>query len=139
MNADNQREKSQKLLFDQAAPVAAQPQPLSTTIGEIARLYDVAPTDALDEVIRSGCRRYWWNGESSGAEGIRKLIRDSWQWDVTPEIEVDLTASEQERLDRSLGSNDAQPAAAMARPPRKFIASESELPSTSTQRRQQLG
>ena len=134
-----QGNKVQKLLFDPAAPTAAQPEPLSTTIGEIARLYDVAPNDALDEVIRTGCRSYWWNGQTYRVEGIRRLIQDSWQWDVTPEIEVDLTAREQNSLDSSFGSDEPLPAGASAKPLRKFVASESALPTATIQGRQQLG
>lgn len=159
MSNSSSSEKVQKLLFDAAVQIAVhdgpenpvfrhlvdelqqQSQPLSTTVGEIAGLYDLPAADVLDAVIRSGCRMFWWNGKPYEAEGIRKQIGGAWQWDLTPEIEVDLTPQQRQRLDELLGEGAVAdpPPAESQRPLRKFIASDAQLPQQAGQRRQRLG
>ena len=150
--ADDRR--VQKLLFDAAVEIAArvgtdnsvfgdlfaelqkQSQPLSTSIREIAQFYDIPPADALNEVVKTGCRLYWWNGTPYEANGIQREIKEFWQWDITPEVDVDLSPDQRRRLDDALGeereeipaSENAGPEAAQVAP-RRFVASEPSLPS----------
>jgi hypothetical protein len=158
MASSSSRDKTQKLLFDAAVQIAvhdgtdnsvfqqlvgelqSQSQPLSTSVGEIANLYDIPAADAMDELVRAGCRVYWWNGTSYSADGIRQAISDAWQWEMTPEIEVDLTPEQRRVLDGSLGGSEHEEEAAGAQKPlRKFIASEPQLPQQAHQRQQQMG
>lgn len=115
-------------------------RPLSTTIGEVAQLYDVPPADALDEAIRSGCRLFWWEGKPHGVQGVRQLIKDWWRWDVTPEIAVDLSPEESARLEQAFGGELVAAAQATAsKAPRKFTPSEANPPNLAATKRQQLG
>jgi hypothetical protein len=141
MNAESLGGKTQKLLFDEAGPAAG--RPLSTSVGEIAALYDIPPTDALDAVIGAGCKRYWWEGNRYDAGGVRRLVKEWSRWDATPEVEVDLTPEQRQRLDQALGEENpavAAPAQELQKPIRKFAASETALHiGAETARREKLG
>src|SRR5262249_59193649 len=84
------------------AELRKQSDSLSTSVAEIAKLYSISAEDALEKVIDSGCRRFWWNRERYGIEGIRRLVSDHSQWDVAAEIEIELKADERQRLDEAL-------------------------------------
>lgn len=159
-----EREQVQELLFEAAVEIARlggsdnpvyrklaaalqqRLRPLSTTIGEIAGLYDIPPADVLDEVANAGCRLFWWEGKPHGLEGIRQLVKDWWRWDVTPEIAVDLSPEQSAQLEFAFGS--AEPVAvgsvgpatltappAAARPARKFSPSDTRLPNLAAEKR----
>ena len=115
--------------------VAAANEPLSTTIGEIAALYDLPAGDVLDETIKAGCRSFWWNGKPYHAEGIRQLAGEWWRWDIRPEIEIDLSPDVLSRLQFALGGEEAADAA--TKPLRKFVASEKHLPALEDLRRRE--
>ena len=104
-----------------------------STVGEIASLYDLAESDVLDEVIRAGCRSFWWEGNRYDAEGIRRLVKDWWRWDVTPEFELSLSPAELERLEGQLSAYEE----AGQKPLRKFVASQTQLPSLAAGRGKQ--
>src|SRR5262245_31015435 len=104
-----------------------------STVGEIARLYDLAESDVLEEVVRAGCRSFWWEGSRYDAEGVRRLIKDWWRWDVTPEIELTLSPVELERLEEQLSACEET----TQKPLRKFVASQAEPPHLAAAKRQQ--
>jgi len=160
MYSDNQRNSLQKVLFDAAVEIAVldgtdnssfksllaelkkQSDSLSTSVGEIAKLYDISAEEALEKVIDSGCRRFWWNRERFGVEGIRQLLSDLSHWDVVADIEIELTPDERQRLDEALVAEKLQTAragCADTKPPRKFVASDAQSPTRTGQERKRSG
>jgi hypothetical protein len=160
MASESEKNSLQKVLFDAAVEIAVldgtdnstfksllaelkkQSESLSTSVGEIAKLYDIPAEDALEKVIDSGCRRFWWNRERCGVEGIRRLLSDLSQWDVTADIEVELTPDERQRLDEALVAEKMQTArldSAESKPPRKFAPSDSQSPARVSHVRKQGG
>lgn len=81
--------------------------PLSTTIGELAERYDIPAADALQSVIDAGCRLFWWEGKPHGVDGIRAQIKSWWRWDITPEIQVDLSPEERAAIEAVWGEKEA--------------------------------
>jgi hypothetical protein len=110
-------------------------EPLATSVGEIARLYDLPESDVLDEAVHAGCRSFWWEGTRYGADEIRQVIKDWWRWDLTGEIELNLTGEEAARLERALGGDEA----GEPKPLRKFVPSQTQLPHQVNRRRQRMG
>ena len=157
---DSENNNLQKVLFDAAVEIAVldgtdnttfksllaelkkQSESLSTSVGEIAKLYDIPAEDALEKVIDSGCRRFWWNRERCGAEGIRRLLSDLAQWDVAADIEIELTPDERQRLDETLVVEKmeiARSGSGDTKPPRKFAPSDSQSPASAPHVRKQGG
>ena len=125
-----QDRKVQKLLFDAAVEIARldgtengvfrslmtelqqQSQPLSTSVGEIANLYDIAAADALDEVIRSGCRVFWWNGKPyehvPNASLLAPASLDMERTILGPRMELALAYARENGVNRIEGARDAR-------------------------------
>jgi len=159
MDSESQKNSLQKVLFDAAVEIAVldgtdnntfksllaelkkQSESLSTSVGEIAKLYDIPAEDALEKVIDSGCRRFWWGHERCGVEGIRRLLSDLPQWDVAADIEIELTPDERQRLDEALIAEKLQTTRSdnADSKPRKFAPSDRQSPARVSHVRKQSG
>jgi hypothetical protein len=127
-------------------------RPVSATVGELSDQLGISPRDALDEVIAEGVHTFWHEGTRfRSVDDLRHYLARGHYFDPVPEVEVDLTAHQVDRLatkwdldDDTLSaeSNESPQNAISAdsspnKPLRKFIASDSDLPGLAADRRKQ--
>jgi hypothetical protein len=123
-------------------------QTFTTTVGELAKRIDVSPRDVLDAALAAGVQVFWHEGQQFRTPSyLRTYLSMAYHFDPVPELEVDLTADQVQRLAAELdvevdelasdSSDTAGTIASMAKKgPRKFVASEQTPPSASATRRQ---
>lgn len=115
--------------------------PLSTTIGELAARIDASARDVLDAALAVGVRNFWHEGEQFRDPGqLEAYLRRPSHWDQVPELEIDLSLGMAQRLAEELGvgrdelfltAKASETTTSGGKTPRKFIASESQLPEAS--------
>jgi hypothetical protein len=123
-------------------------QTLTTTVGELAKRIDVSPRDVLDAALAAGVQIFWHEGQQFRTPSyLRTYLAMAYHFDPVPELEVDLTAEQVQKLAAELDveidelttdSSDSAGAigAAGKKGPRKFVASEQTPPSAAANRRQ---
>jgi hypothetical protein len=117
---------------------------LTTTIGELAQRVGIAPWDLLDAARAAGVCVFWHEGQQfrSPLELLAYLEQEHY-YDPVPELEVDLTRDQIERLAGELGVElpELHPEAAAHvagnKPLRKFAASDTELSERAARRRRE--
>lgn len=123
-------------------------QTLTTTVGELANRIDVSPRDVLDAALAAGIQDFWHEGQQFRTPSyLRTYLAMAYHFDPVPELEVDLTPDQVQRLAAELDveaaefmSDSGGTAGAMAssgkKGPRKFVASEQTPPRAAAAKRQ---
>jgi hypothetical protein len=119
----------------------------SVTVGELARRIDIPPRDVLDAAIAAGVRPFWFEGQQfRDASYLQTFLRMRFHSDPVPYVEFHLSPELAGRLaedlsvtpDELLAAEELEPFSPAVRP-RKFVTSESRLPSAADRRREQTG
>ena len=110
-----------------------QPASLSTSVAEIAKLYEIPIEDALEKVIHSGCQRFWLFNEHYGVKGLCRFVSILSESDIG-RIEIELTPADHQRLDQALIEERLHFVRSL-KPPRQFTPSDAQAPFLSFQRK----
>ena len=120
----------------------------SVTVRELAQRIDVSPRDVLDAAIAAGIRPFWYEGQQfRDASYLQTFLRMRFHSDPVPYVEFHLTPELAGRLAEELSVTpdellaDEGDLGQAAKGPRKFVASESQLPgqAIANKRREQFG
>lgn len=123
--------------------------PCSVTVGELAKRIDVAPRDVLDAAIEVGVLPFWHDGQQFRKVAyLETYLRLEYPYDPIREIQFDLMPDKAQCLAEKLSVTpeelltDPEELSGKSAPiPRKFVASETQLPEQATagKRREQMG
>ena len=115
----------------------------SVSVAQLAERLDVNPRDVLDDLIAAGVRAFWHEGQKfrSVAE-LQAFLTRYHLLDPIRDLEVDLSATQATELANDWGlslewaefASAATLPANPAKPLRKFVGSEAELPVVASQR-----
>lgn len=126
---------------------------LTTTIGELAHRVDIAPRDLLDAARAAGVYVFWHEGQQFRTPAqLQCYLGIQHHFDPLPELEVDLTREQVERLaaELSVEVQELQPEAPAGtptaaatrgahpdKPLRKFAVSDTTLADRAARRRRE--
>jgi|SRR5688500_14621419 hypothetical protein len=125
--------------------------PLSVTLGELARRIDVSPGDVLGAAIDAGIQVFWHEGRQFRTAAYLRCYLQTQDMqgyqDPVPQLEVDLSPEEIERLAAELSvepqelslesATSAEATSTSHRPLRKFVASQPSPPNLAGGERKQ--
>lgn len=117
--------------------VANSTLPTTFLVGDLARIIDITPRDMLDELVEAGVRVFWHDGQKfRSVEQLSDYLSQTHFFSPLPELEFELGPSQASYFAEAFGVDVTHLNASAAetaertnaKPLRKFVTSEVELP-----------